>query len=105
MHSKLRNMSPVWRPSLSSPGGRQQQINHRAVHHEVQKMSAEQKEALAAQLLEDVENSRRAAETAQKQEEEEDEEDFENPFSTAPPQYVDEVRLATSEDVRRRVAR
>ncbi|KAF0298302.1 NADH-cytochrome b5 reductase 1 [Amphibalanus amphitrite] len=65
-----------------------QQVNHRAVHHEVQKMTTDQKEALVAQLLDDVQNSRRSArEAAEKNTEEE--EDFENPFSTAPPQYVD----------------
>ena len=69
---------------------REQQVNHRSVHHEVQKMSAEQKEALAAQLLEDVQNSRKAGITMEVPQKEED---FENPFSTAPPQYVDRVRL------------
>ena len=53
-------------------------------------MTAEQKEALAAQLLEDVQNSRRASEVTESPQEEED---FENPFSTAPPHYVDRVRV------------
>ncbi|XP_037085486.1 probable acyl-CoA dehydrogenase YngJ [Pollicipes pollicipes] len=65
----------------------EQKINHRAVHHELKKMSLEQKEALAKELMEDVQNGRASADKVASI----DDEDFENPFSSGPPHYVNKT--------------
>ncbi|XP_037072580.1 probable acyl-CoA dehydrogenase fadE25 [Pollicipes pollicipes] len=65
----------------------EQNINTRAVHHELKKMSPEQKEAIAKELMEDVQNGRLSADKVASI----DDEDFENPFSTGPPHYVNKT--------------
>jgi len=62
----------------------EQNINQRVVHHELKKMTAEQKEALAHKLLQDVADGRGAKEKTGSYQDE----DFENPFNTQPPEYV-----------------
>ncbi|XP_042888990.1 uncharacterized protein LOC122264255 isoform X2 [Penaeus japonicus] len=72
----------------------EQKVNQRVVHHEVQKMSIEERKKLARDLLEDV----RAGETGVKLKHPFQDSDFDNPFNTCPPAACDKV-LKTNDGV------
>ncbi|KAF0308155.1 NADH-cytochrome b5 reductase 1 [Amphibalanus amphitrite] len=66
----------------------EQTVNRRAVHHELDKMTQDEKEELGRRLLREAEMDRPGAHDA-KQSDYQDS-DFENPFHTRPPTYVSE---------------
>ncbi|XP_045595176.2 uncharacterized protein [Procambarus clarkii] len=72
----------------------EQHPNERVIHHELKKMSLEEKRKLAKSLLEDVE----AEEKGTKDKHAFQETDFENPFNTCPPAVNDTI-LETSDGV------
>nr|XP_045601407.1 uncharacterized protein LOC123760049 [Procambarus clarkii] len=72
----------------------EQHPNERIIHHELKKMSLEEKRKLAKSLLEDVEAEEKGAEDKHVFQET----DFENPFNTCPPAVNAEI-LETSDGV------
>lgn len=84
---RLKTKSPISLSLLSS--FRNQHLNERVIHNEVQKMNVGQKKELAQRLLKEAEMEEKGIDSKHPYQET----DFENPFNTCPPAVNDKVGI------------